>query len=205
MWAPVEGEGQDRAKLLGGNEQPITSNEEAYLIDLDFSTVLGVDGADPLNEAEVTHTHALPFLALDHLPGDQMVTHESQTAPPVGPHLYRHDLESFFWSVWWIIFATIPTPGRDLDVENILLDWSSPNLRLNGNSKRGFLREGYLQWVKYVSIQLWPQHEHRTLMVAFLNDMSSLFNEGYKALEQSGDRLAEGDRITTENLLRLFP
>jgi len=61
---------------------------EPFLIDFDFAKDVDRD----LSEAHVsTHrTMSTPFLAVDLL----------SDSPP--PALYRHDLESFYWCLWWI-------------------------------------------------------------------------------------------------------
>ncbi|KAF8344058.1 uncharacterized protein EI90DRAFT_41219 [Cantharellus anzutake] len=62
---------------------------KAYLIDFDFAIEAGArePGFSPTHRTVIT-----PFLALE-------LTTESEHRPRA---LYRHDLESFFWTYWWI-------------------------------------------------------------------------------------------------------
>jgi hypothetical protein len=205
MWAPAGSGGAriHQSRRAKQQEQPL--EDIGYLIDLDFAADIGrVSDVKEISIDGVSHTLALPFLAIDHLPEDDV---EEQSLhdqfKPMGLHFYRHDLESFFWSTWWIILGAHPATGAE--TLRRFAFWNSPDMGVNRDAKIGFLRGGYKRWSEVISKQLWQGHHHRDLMVMFLNKMSIMFFQGYRALEAGGDSLTAGGWITLENFLQLFP
>ena len=186
MWAP----GRDGARDVG------------YLVDLDFAFIEG-----EVEQIGVDHTLALPFVAIDHLHPDIVVVTQSQLPPaPTTParHLYRHDLEGFFWSLWWILLNAARDKGNAASINELLSSWRLPKLGQNRAAKRGFLLD-HKNWSVLISWKLWPEHEHRYVMESFLNNMSSIIDEGHGALEEAHDYATAGGYIMYENLLGAFP
>ena len=94
-----------------------------------------------------------------------------------GCHIYHHDLESFFWLVWWILLNSDSNKGSNA-IADLLLSWQSPNLGKNRAAKYGFLLR-YEQWSGLVSQRLWPKHEHHT-------NISEMFKSGILDLQSGG-------------------
>ena len=185
MWAP----GRDGARDVG------------YLVDLDFAFIEG-----EVEQIGVDHTLALPFVAIDHLHPDIVVVTQSQLPPaPTTParHLYRHDLEGFFWSLWWILLNAARDKDGSISIDKLLSSWRLPNLGENRAGKTGFLLN-HETWSDQVSWTLWPEHEHRALMKGFLDNMSQMFNQGYLTPRRGSDYLTAGGHITYENLMQVF-
>lgn len=65
-----------------------------------------------------------PFIALDILLYNHVPT-----------HLYRHDLESFFWVLVWFVACFDPVSGELKDIDS----WLQPSLALIGREKVKFL------------------------------------------------------------------
>ena len=185
MWAPG---GSDGARDVG------------YLIDFDFAFIEG-----EVEHIGVDHTLALPFVAIDHLPPDVVVTQSPLPPALTTParHLYRHDLEGFFWSLWWILLNTARDKG-EASVNDELSLWQWHNLGKNRNAKKGFLAD-HAHWSSLISRSLWRGHEHRAVMEKFLSDMSRIIHNGHNALQKGRDYATAGDYITYENLLQVFP
>lgn len=204
MWVPAaHAHSKTQMPAPDGEDEPI-SEDEAYLIDLDFAIPIPFGQTETTTVDDANHTHALPFLALDHLPAEGP-TDQAQRA--CSRYFYRHDLESFFWSAWWILLSTVPKSERSERISGLLDDWSSRKLWANGVSKLTFLQSRHRVYTKLVSGELWPEHEHCSQMETFLNDMSSMFNKGYNILREGGDvdLLTAGDVITYNAFLDLFP
>jgi len=81
-----------------------TSEYAGRLIDLDLSSVSDEAWHDP---EEVPLTFSIPFLASDLL-----------TATTPQRHLYRHDLESFYWSFVWIVLDHVRLKDPEFSLES---------------------------------------------------------------------------------------
>jgi len=181
---------------------PAGSEDVGYLIDLDFAASVEPGSVEETTTDDALHTLALPFLAIDHLPPDALVMADS-SPPQSTHHIYRHDLESFFWSVWWILLNAVRYRDGPSNIDKVLLGWQSYNLGQNRAEKEGFLLLRR-QWSSFISQKLWPQHEHRAKMEAFLKDISQMFNEGHRALEKGSDYPTAGGHVTFENFMQVF-
>lgn len=78
-----------------------------------------------------------PFMALDLL-----------EAGPVPLHLYRHDLESFFWVLIW--FCAVFDP--ETHTFGHLKNWENSDLVTVGVNKRHFLQDGTVQKAVFANI-----------------------------------------------------
>lgn len=204
-----------QATGLSGRSKPHSSHnakpphsfeERVYLIDLDFAVDLKRFGAaKPKTIEEIKHTFALPFTALDHLPQNGMVGRE-ESAPK--PHLYRHDLESFMWSMWWILLGTPHVEGSAERLQTWCNGWMSENMGKNRSSKRGFLGDEHRDASDSISLLLWAGNDKQDEMVAFLNRITLIFLRGYQAMETPEDPVefeTGGGHITITNFLAQFP
>ena len=205
MWAPGGSDGARVERTCYTKQQGQPSGDVGYLIDLDFAAIVEAGTAEQIGVDDVAHTLALPFLAIDHLPPDTFIDAQSPLTPITpGHHIYRHDLESFFWSLWWILLKEVRDQRADFEIDQLFLHWQSPNLGENRVSKSGFLvrSEG---WSKTVSRRLWQQHKHCAKMEGFLISISETFRLGYRALEQGDDYMTAGGYITFNNFTGAFP
>ncbi len=106
-----------------------TSEYTGRLIDLDLSSVCDEkarhDPEDvPLHDPEdIPLTFSIPFLALDLL-----------RAPMPQRHLYRHDLESFYWSFVWIVLDHVQFEDPEFSLES----WRKGAQKMIARAKRGF-------------------------------------------------------------------
>ena len=196
MWAP------------GGSEQGQPSGDVGYLIDLDFAAIAEAGTAEQIDIEDLPHTLALPFLAIDYLLPDTFIEAQSPSTPTERRrHVYRHDLESFFWSLWWILLKTVCDTVRNKvsasSIEDLLSEWRLPNLRQNRDAKKDFLFR-YKRISEITSQTLWPQHEHQGIMESFLNNMSFIIHKGHTDLEKGCDYITAGGHITYKNLMRVF-
>jgi len=82
-----------------------TSKFAGRLIDLDLYSVSDEAQYDP---GDVPLTFSTPFLAVDLL-----------TAETPQPYLYRHDLESFYWSFIWIVLDHL----KSTNTKSLLGGW----------------------------------------------------------------------------------
>ena len=204
MWAPAEHGGGRIPQSCGAKDHVQPLEDIGYLIDFDFAVDVAASTVEQIEVDNLAHTLVLPFIAINHLPPDILVVAQSSFTPTgAGRHIYRHDLESFFWSVWWILLNADSNKGSGA-IADLLLSWQSPNLGKNREAKYGFLIR-YEQWSGLISQRLWPEHEHRTTMEEFLNNISKMFKSGILALESGGDVPTAGGFITFQNFLRIFP
>lgn len=157
--------------------------EQAYLIDLDFAAPMYADDTDGAAERkpekENRYTFALPFLAIDLL--SPTITRLSTTRQK---HFYWHDLESFFWSMWW----TILTEVKDTEHRKA---WASTDMTLNRHRKLGFLAHDYAEVIEAVSQSLWSDNkqvhaEDCAVMENFLTDITEMFQDCHKTLKRKG-------------------
>ena len=101
-----------------------TSEYAGRLIDLDLSSVSDEAWHDP---EDVPLTFSIPFLASDLL---------IATTPQ--RHLYRHDLESFYWSFLWIVLEHTGfslEPWRKGAIESIAYSKESLLLKHHADTK----------------------------------------------------------------------
>ncbi len=100
-----------------------TNKHTGCLIDLDLSSISDSARYDP---EDVALTFSTPFLALDLL-----------TATIPKRHLYRHDLEAFYWSFIWIVLSHVPIKDPTYSIDG----WRLGGLKRNvAFSKRALLK-----------------------------------------------------------------
>ncbi|KAF8323589.1 uncharacterized protein EI90DRAFT_2372682 [Cantharellus anzutake] len=165
-----------------GKIDPQKIAAKALLVDLDFSS--GPDDDRGYVPDEVPFTFSTPFLALDLL--------ESCDKPQ--PHLYRHDLESFFWTFLWLTlsFANVECNGRSAS------SWQIGSKKMIYNSKRSFLLDnGHDDFFSELT-KAKPSNDR---LVNSLRRLSSMFEAGHKALVSGADRGTAGNYITYENFM----
>ena len=98
--------------------------------------------------------------------------------PPV--HLYRHDLESFFWVLTYFVATHDPknhTIGR-------INQWTDRNLVSVGKAKADFLQEPPTQDV--ILSRMHPEYE--TFWSDSLYDLGRVFNDIYSRYRNAKDR-----------------
>ena len=99
-----------------------TSGFAARLIDLDLSSMYDEARHEP---QDIPLTFSTPFLALDLL---------AATTPQ--PHLYRHDLEAFYWSFVWIVLDRVPVKT----VRHSIRAWQKGSKEQIYDAKKSFLK-----------------------------------------------------------------
>lgn len=201
------------------------NSDRPYLIDLDFAVNIeeasssDVDPSSDSYELETPsevakYSFALPFLALDHLP----IMARAEDIPYYhiwsDRQIYRHDLESFVWTIWWSIAGAHPKKGAK-DLKRVCGKWSSANLVDCHNAKFRFLTEmpELRQELVRVSDRLWKNPTHQKMMTKFMEDMSYLVGQGYKKMQmQKRERTLSFHTyetacgmITLESILNVFP
>lgn len=167
-----------------------------FLIDLDFAAFLAVGGnpnpPDTDDQAEgVSYSLARAFVAIDQLP-------LTKDAPP-SVHLYRHDLESFFWSLLWLL-----TEQAHDEVSSNLMSWKLTSPLSLYHDKLAFLEPRFSTvWCRRVTQVLWgTNNEQRTQMQSFLIGLVQMFREGYDLLKNDPetDYDSAGGQITYTGL-----
>jgi hypothetical protein len=205
MWVPSGSGGWRVQPSRDAKGQAQLSEDTGCLIDLDFAAIAKASTVEQVSIDDVSHTLALPFLAIDHLPPDVPIVSQSlPTGTNAGRHVYRHDLESFFWSAWWIVLDADHRNGGVSLIDERLSAWKSNNMGENRRAKRGFLTDDE-NWSGMISWRLWKHHEHRDLVETFLKSMSQMFDKGYNALAAGGNYETAGGHITYDNFIQLFP
>lgn len=171
---------------------PAGSNDEVYLIDLDFASYMDVDSStEPRNMATNGYTFALPFIALDHI-------RPSNTPKR---YYYRHDLESFFWSMWWVILGNV-TKSNQTDPR---ATWVTLDPSANFHAKRGFLRN-VRDWASDIVDELWPTHAYRTPLAQCIQGLTDMFNQGYDKLQdEEVDFATGGNTLSYEAFIAHLP
>ncbi|SRR5258708_2771306 len=152
-----------------------TSEYAGRLIDLDLSSIS--DEAQYVPE-DVPLTFSTPFLALDLL---------RATTPQ--RHLYRHDLESFYWSFVWIVLNQL----QSKNTKSLLEAW----------------RKGAKTVIAQAKETLF-QHRMRRIVFAELSQKSPPISDCLEKLTELMARaykeLDEGrERISYEAFLNIFP
>src|SRR5258708_40334690 len=119
-----------------------TSEHAGRLIDLDLSCISDEARYGP---EDVALTFSTPFLTLDLL-----------TATTPKRHLYRHDLEAFYWSFVWIVLGFSPYKSPSYSIEG----WRFGGLKRNiVSSKSKLLRPHvYNEGFSQLSLRL-PSYE----------------------------------------------
>lgn len=138
MWAPGGSGGMRVRQSRDAKQQTRPSEDIGYLIDLDFAAIVENEAGtvEQIDIDDLPHTLALPFLAIDHIPPDILMVPQSSPPPTTaGRHIYRHDLESFFWSVWWILLKMVRDRDGSSSIDEILAGWQSHNLGKTGRQR----------------------------------------------------------------------
>lgn len=181
---------------------------EGYLVDLDFAAHVETDAVQRLQVVDIAHTLALPYLAIDHLHTDQSASDiSSGSGTELFDHYYRHDLEGFFWSLWWILFKAMPPHPDQWRWGN---EWKDNNLGANREAKERFLERPYIKASDMIASSLWPfgsDPQNHTTMRDFLRAFTRVFRDGYDALrgDPDVDKITAGGNITVEKIFAQFP
>lgn len=109
----------------------IKEPSHGILNDFDMAVILNEDGqitSDPLSQQHVTGT--LLFMACDLLQSQEIRAFQQRTVPAIPKgHLYRHDLESFFYILIWAASCCDLSTGAQLPLpsQSPLRSWSDGN------------------------------------------------------------------------------
>ncbi|KAF8339834.1 uncharacterized protein EI90DRAFT_2290371 [Cantharellus anzutake] len=133
-----------------------------FLIDYDFAIVVPLI-KDEDNRIRTHRTMATPFLAIELL----------SDAPP--PAIYRYDLESFFWSLWWIAHSYLN--GQQIKTEG-LCSWYSGTWRNIHTAKGGYMSAEAVQ-----STKLTKNMEHARPV---LRRLAELFQQAFHNVQKAG-------------------
>lgn len=149
------------------------------LIDLDIAVRIK-DGDTPLSFKPV-HAGTLPFRSI----------HILDQGDPVSELFYRDDLESFFYTLVWILtYHTFPfaTGGPSL------VDWCRHDLAANVAQKTGFLLGGLREL---------PTNALRT---TWLLKLATMFRDGYYSLRDNNvlDHGTIDGQITFETFVNIL-
>lgn len=147
------------------------------------------------------YTYALPFLACDQINPDQ-----DPASMRFSKHLYRHDLESFLWTLWWIVIGALPqNKDKTHEHDKTCGPWRNPDPETCYRAKWGFLR-GTFELILLKLNTHW-NHPDAKLFSKFLTDITLLFSNGYRAVEADPNHAPDtaGGFITFGNFLRQFP
>ncbi len=174
-----------------------TSEYAGRLIDLDLSSVSDTARYDP---GDVPLTFSTPFLALDLL----------KTTMPQR-HLYRHDLESFYWSFVWIVLDHL----RSKNTRDLLEVWRKGARTTIATAKEGlFLRRNHMRVFSELSHKSPSYKPISDCLKKLTRLMARAYSELYADSEtdsdsepdspQSGPGLGR-ERISYEAFLNIFP
>ncbi|KAG5638556.1 hypothetical protein H0H81_011902 [Sphagnurus paluster] len=153
----------------------------------DWDMASYVDDNDEIQLSTATHrTGTVPFMARDLL-----VTEN----PP--PHLYRHDLESFFYILVWAALHYDFTKKKRSRVKEVVEAWNDNMFRNAQNAKGVFFldkgsRDFVLERVKSGSISLLP----------WIHSLWTIFNQGIAAVNSGGDKKTMGGLVTFETFMK---
>lgn len=180
----------------------VPNKDTTFLIDLDFAAYIepGTTIAPRDEKSPNKYTFALPFL-----PCDQINPKQDPALIRFSKHLYRHDLEGFFWTIWWIVIAALPQNPDERHEHDITCGpWRSPDQETSYRAKWGFIRGGYEDILP--KLEGWSNPD-APLFYKFLTDITTLFDDGYRALNAKPLVAPEtaGGFITIDNFLRQFP
>ncbi len=142
------------------------------LIDLDLSSVSDEALHNP---EDVPLTFSTPFLALDLL-----------KATTTQQHLYRHDLESFYWSFLWIVLEHV----RIKDTEFSLESWRKGAKETRANSKQMLFKRSTRRRVFSKLSRKFPSHEPIT---DCLKKLTRLMAKAYKELDTDSETDSDSD------------
>ncbi len=160
--------------------QSKTVKVQGFLIDLDYACELQ---SSPTHvPGEVPHTFSTPFLALDLL--------SAGNKPQV--HHYRHDLESFYWSIVWLVlsFHNITSAGAFA-----LEKWQLGSASDIWGHKHYFLRHGCEEVLEKLEDKI-PAFKP---VADTLKKISDIIRSGHDALRlPNADRETAGGHITFE-------
>lgn len=188
-----------------------SDNDRPYLIDLDFAVRIEAPSSDASNpnsdplkpksdepqhpyalksSPNVTeYSFALPFIALDHLhrmahKGIDIAFHQVWASS----HMYRHDLESFVWSMWWIVIGAHPTKGAQ-ELNRRCSMWKSLKLDDNQNAKFHFITDEddkLIEEIAYYSRILCTGENRgvRDTFSTFLKNISRVIGGGYQDMQK---------------------
>jgi len=155
------------------------STYHPYLIDFDFAKDMDEDApkdtGEDASEAHINshRTMSTPFLAVDLL----------SNPPP--PALYRHDLESFIWCLWWIAVSYLN--GKQI-LTQALQGWYNGNWVDIRNYKRGSMRAA--------AVEETPLTQNMKSAGPIIERLLPLFGTEYR---RKSDRESAGQIITWES------
>lgn len=190
-----------------------------WLIDLDFAVQVPADDnqeirdsayASVLGHQDVAHTLALPFRPLDFLPRrpDQATNNrggpgcyaEEFARLAKTRYFYRHDLECFYWTLWWIVARG--TRGGRTVVPTALQEWWNKAFEWNRANKRDFVEQRESRRLVVGLIQARMSEKQRPLADNVFNRLSKVLASGYTSCDSDGDEPTAGGHITYENFTR---
>jgi len=177
----------DKAKILHRDINPgnlmvkvdANGRHDPFLIDFDFAKDMDKDPSDA--HIKTHRTMSTPFLALELL------------SDPPPQALYRHDLESFVWCLWWIAVSYLN--GEQIETHE-LDGWCNGTWIDIGIHKVGAMQLSVVR-SKPLTINMEPARP-------ILERLVSLFEEAYNwrsrqyGTQETVDRETAGQIITWE-------
>lgn len=171
-----------RSQALGHQASRLGEEDPDCVVQL-AST--GIDTEDML------YTLDLRAVAMENLPDDLGSAKGGPASQSVHlrHHLYRHDLEGFFWSIWWLVLGAHPD-HRSKNHKHFA-DWGSERPMANRRAKEYFLFKEKQRWIPTVVQQLWPESELSTAMSQFLQELTVMFEAGHRDILEIQNDAAE--------------
>ena len=176
-----------------------TSEYAGRLIDLDLSSVRDEAWHDP---EDVPLTFSIPFLASDLL-----------TATTPQRHLYRHDLESFYWSFVWIVLDHVQFKDPEFSLES----WRKGAKAMIAHAKEGLFESRICRRVFSELSHKFPSYKpisdclmKLTILMARVYheldvDSETVSDSELNSQSGPGGSYVGRDRISYEAFLNIFP
>ncbi|KAF8166029.1 hypothetical protein B0H34DRAFT_260339 [Crassisporium funariophilum] len=162
---------------------------KGILNDWDMASYVEANNEIPLSTA--THrTGTIPFMAHDLLADDD---------PP--PHLFRHDLESFYYILVWAALHYDFSGKRRLPIVPAVKNWDASTFETARNDKKVFISHKRERNQVFGNVPL----EHEALL-PWLTSVGVLFHKGYMSEQQDSespgwDNNTLGGHITFHNFM----
>lgn len=189
-----------------------------WLIDLDFAVQLPAaddnqeidDSAygSALDHQDVAHTLALPFRSLDFLPVASNIPPGSPSdrqryIPEFNrlaalPYFYRHDLESFYWTLWWIVSRE--AHGKRTTVAPELQRLSDKKPEHSHLRKKDFVETAGTRQIVMDQIKARMSNQQWHIVDNVFTGLNEIFLGGYAARDKGEVKVRE--YITYENFVQ---
>ncbi|KAG5649498.1 hypothetical protein H0H81_003462 [Sphagnurus paluster] len=153
----------------------------------DWDMASYVDENDEIQLSTATHrTGTVPFMARDLLvAGD----------PP--PHLYRHDLESFFYILVWAALHYDFTKKKRSRVKEVVQAWNNNKFDIARSLKRLFILD-----ITQRDEVLLSARSGCMSLIPWIHSLWGIFNQGTVALNTGGDKKTLGGCVTFETFMK---